>query len=135
MTTVPLADPRIPVMTKDTHTQLTAAGMLLCAVGIVLQIVTGATGYPTVPPGALITAAVGLVVLFVPWRFIPALGLLVGAFITFGAFATSDTGDRLSDPGTFGPFIGTVVQLIGLAAAIVFGLLATIRAARRTSVS
>ena len=118
-------------MTKNRNAQLTAAGLALCAIGIVLQIATGVTGYPKVPPGAVITAAGAILVAFVRWRFMPVVGLLIGLFISFGAVVTPNTGDRLADPATFGPFVGTLVQVVGLAASVVFGALATVQLARR----
>lgn len=125
----------VRIMTKNRNALLTAAGLALCAVGIVLQIATGADGYPTVPPGVVITVVGALLVAFVSWRFMPIVGLLVGAFISVGAFVTPNTGDRLGAPGDFGPFLGTVVQIIGLAMAVIFGIVATVQAFRRSEVS
>jgi len=117
-------------MTRARKTQFTAAGLALCAIAIILQKVTGASGYPTIPPGAVITAVAAILVALVPWRFIPVLGFLLGAFILFGAFVTAGTGDRLSQPGTAGPFLGTLLQMIGLIMAVIFGALATVDALR-----
>ncbi|MEV0899162.1 hypothetical protein [Actinoplanes sp. NPDC049802] len=110
---------------------LSPEGLLLCAVSILMQIAGGAD-YPTVPPGAVITAAAGLIVLFVSSRYIVILGLLVAAFITFGAFAAPDTAEHLAEPGEFLVFLGSVVQIAALAVAVIGGLVATVRAFRRS---
>jgi hypothetical protein len=129
MTATP-ATGSIPRMTKNRDTLLTAAGLAACAAGILVQIAAGAAGYPTIPPGAVITGVAALLVAFVPWRFAPALGLAVALFISAGAVVTPNTGDRLAEPGAAGPFLGTVIQVAGLAAAVVFGVLAVVRAVR-----
>jgi hypothetical protein len=77
--------------------------------------------YPTVPPGAVILLVGGLVVAFVPWRFVPIIGLSVGAFITVGAFVTPGTGTRLSAPEEFGPFLENACAGDGPALAVISG--------------
>jgi hypothetical protein len=50
--------------------------------------------------------------------------------ILVGAFVTPSTGNRLSEPGEIGPFIGTSAQMLGLITAIVTGIVATVQNCR-----
>jgi hypothetical protein len=112
--------------------KLNVAAQLGIAVGIVIQIATGVDSYPTVPPGAVLAVVVAALLVLVRWRFIAVLGLIFPLWIAIGAVFTSGTGDRLGDPGSVGPFIGTLLQMIAVAVGIITGLLLTIAAFRST---
>ncbi|MCR2762598.1 hypothetical protein NQ152_03645 [Microbacterium sp. zg.B48] len=107
------------------------AALLVAALGILIQFLTGVPGFPVVPPGPIILAAVAVVVAVVPWRFIPVLGLIAAAFVLTGMFLAG-TGDRLINPADIGPFAGTWMQLVGLLTALSAGIVATVSAARAT---
>ena len=104
--------------------KLNVAGLVAAAAGIVIQIASGAD-YPTVPPGLIILlAAVGLVALGARWRWTTIVGVVVPAFLLVGAVVASQARDQLGDPGQVGVFVGTVVQLLAMAVALVAGLAA-----------
>lgn len=108
--------------------KLTIVGLVVAAVGIVIQVLSGVAEYPTIPPGFIILlVAAGVVALETRWRWTPILGLAVALFILFGAFVTPGTANRLSNPAAVGAFVGTVVQLLGLVTAAIAGLVSVIR--------
>lgn len=97
--------------------------ILVAIAGMVIQISTGVK-YPTVPPGVVILAVTALLLSTVLWPGVRILGLLAPLFILVGG-AISGTGrTNISHLSPFGPFIGTLVQFCGLAAAVLAGLAA-----------
>jgi hypothetical protein len=110
--------------------KLNVAGLVAAAAGIVIQIASGAD-YPTVPPGLIILlAAAGLVALGARWRWTTIVGVVVPAFLLVGAVVASQARDQLGDPGQVGVFVGTVVQLLAMAVALVAGVAAAWRSYR-----
>ena len=107
--------------------KLTAVGLVAGAAGIVIQILTGVAEYPMIPPGAVILLAAALLVSLLPWRWAPVVGVAPAILILVGAFVTPGTGNRLSEPGEIGPFIGTSVQMLGLLTGGVAGIVATVQ--------
>jgi hypothetical protein len=104
--------------------KLNVAGLVAAAAGIVIQIASGAD-YPTVPPGLIILlAAVGLVALGARWRWTTIVGVVVPTFLLVGGAIAQQARDQLGDPGQVGVFVGTVVQLLAMAVALVAGLAA-----------
>jgi hypothetical protein len=109
----------------------TAVGLLLAAFGIFIQAASGATGYPRIPPGIIILAAAGILVYATArWRWASLIGILLAGFVSIGVFTTHGTGYRLSHPEAIGPFLGTLVQLLGLTIAIVAGITSTVKSYR-----
>ncbi len=98
-----------------------AAASLGVALGIAVQIATGVDEYPTPPPGAILAVVAAAAVAFVPWRYIGIIALAFPVWIAVGAAVTSGTADRLGDPSSSGPFIGTLVQMIAVAVGILTG--------------
>jgi hypothetical protein len=97
----------------------TALGLWLVALGISVQAVSGAAGYPRIPPGIIILAAVGLVVYITArHRWASLIGIVLAGFISIGVFTTHGTAYRLSHPEDVGPLLGTLVQLLGLIVAL-----------------
>jgi hypothetical protein len=100
-----------------------AAGLWMAAFGILVQAVSGANGYPRVPPGILILAIVGLVVYTTSrWMLSAVLGLFLAGLVSVGVFTTPGTAYRLGHPQDVGPLIGTLVQLAGLLFALIAGI-------------
>lgn len=97
---------------------LNAAGLLLAAAGIGIQIV-GGVDYPVVPPGLLILIGTGVLVVVGRRRWTRVVGLIVPAFILVGGFVTGDIRRLVTDPGATGAFVGIIVQLVGLMVAMV----------------
>jgi hypothetical protein len=96
-------------------------GLLLGAIGIFVQ-KAGGVNYDAVPPGAVIFLVGALLVLALPWSWVPLLGVLVSLFMVVGFVANSDSLARLGHPGEFLAFLGTWIQVIGVVAALVAGI-------------
>ncbi|HWC84314.1 MAG TPA: hypothetical protein VG756_30530 [Pseudonocardiaceae bacterium] len=103
--------------------------LLVAAAGILTEFATGVGGFPKLPPGPIILLVIAVAIAVIRWRWIPAAGLLVAIFLTAGLFLAG-TGGRLTNPGSFGPFLGTWLQLIAQIVAIVAGGVAIVAAAR-----
>jgi hypothetical protein len=111
--------------------RLTAAGLWITAFGIFVQAISGAKGYPKFPPGILFLAGVGALVYFTAgWRWASIPALLLAALISVGVFTTHGTAERLAAPADIGPFVGTVIQLIGLVSTLLAGIAGTIKSYR-----
>lgn len=117
--------------TGRTTRSVAVAALLAASAGIVVQILGGAD-YPTVPPGLLLLlAAAGLLALRNRWA--PLLGVLITAFISFGAVVTPNIRNQLADPSAMGVFAGTVIQTMGLVAGLLAGLATASSRMRRTT--
>jgi hypothetical protein len=104
--------------------KLTVAGLVVAAAGIVIQIVSGAE-YPTVPPGLIILlVAAGVVALGSRWRWTALVGVIVSLFLLVGGALAAQVRDQLGDPTRVGVFVGTVIQLLALAIALIAGVVA-----------
>lgn len=115
--------PQLSLAAKVLSVSLIVAGL-----GVFILFVTGVPGFPKVPPGPIILIGAGLLVALLPWRWAPIIGLVAALFIAVGSVATLGLfGDRLSAPGAFGPFIGTVLQGLGTVVALISGVVATVQ--------
>ncbi len=104
------------------------AGLVTAAVGVIVLILVGVPGFPLIPPGPIILLVAAGLVAFLPWRWAPVLGLLAAVFLSVGAVLSGATAAMLATPSAPGPFVGAVIQVIGLAVALVAGVPATVRA-------
>jgi hypothetical protein len=103
----------------------TIAGLVVGAAGIGVLWAAGVEFPIAVPPGILILLAGVLFVGLTPWRWSPAVGSLLGLFVTVG-FVVSPTGiDNLVGHDGAGVAIGQGIQLIGVLTAVVAGVIAT----------
>lgn len=112
---------------------LLVIALLVAAAGILVQFLTGVSGFPAVPPGPIILAATAIVVAVVRWRWIPGLGLLAAAFIAVGMIATFNRDHQFTSLDPAGPFIGAWLQLAGLLVSVVAGIASLAFAVRRSS--
>jgi hypothetical protein len=105
--------------------QVNAAGLVLTAAGMFVQIAAGSTLYPSIA-GPIVLIVAALVVIFAPARSAPWVGLVIPLVLGIGAIAaavmTGDFIDQLTDLGRPGLFVGSVMHVIGLTAAIAAGL-------------
>jgi hypothetical protein len=115
---------------------MTVVGLLVGAVGIAILWSAGVP-FPFYPPPGIVILAVGaLVVVLIRRRWSPIVGAALGLFVVVG-FLISPTGtsNLLGDAGS-AVSIGSGVQLVGVIAALVFGVLAAraeYRTGRRTA--
>lgn len=124
-----MTNPTIPLL-RDSRRTVLAGGLLLAAVGLVVMILTGVPGFPLVPPGPIILVGAALVVALVPWRWAPVVGLAAALFLIVGAIVSGTIDDRFAAPELIGQLLGTVINLAGLAVAVVAGVLAVAAAVR-----
>ena len=101
--------------------KLTVAALVVAAVGVVIQILAGHP-YPAVPPVFFILLIPAALIAFGRWWWAPLSAILAGVFLTFGLFASGESG-RLFDlrnPGdSLGLWIQTLAVLVATASAIV----------------
>jgi hypothetical protein len=103
----------------------TIAGLVVGAAGIGLLWAGGVTFPVAVPPGIIILLGGAVFVALAPWRWAPAVGVLLGVFITVGfVLSPNGIGNLSGDLGAI-VMVGQVVQLVGVVAAMVAGVLAT----------
>lgn len=107
---------------------LLSVGLIVAGLGILILYIAGVPGFPKIPPGPIILIGAGLLVALLPWRWVSIIGLVVAIFVSVGFVANAGSaGQRLSAPGEFGPFIGTVVQVLGLVVALIASVVATVQ--------
>jgi hypothetical protein len=79
------------------------------------------------------------VVAFGPWRWSPVAGLVAALLLSIGGAIATIVGngfsETLGDPGEVGDFAGAVVQIVGLAIALLAGIVAAKRSSRRAGVA
>jgi hypothetical protein len=109
-----------------------AVGLAMGAVGIVVQRVAG-VDMPAVPPGLVMLIVAAALVAFVRWRWVPALGAVVGLAEVLALAMTGSLAD-LVDISQSGVFVGTWVRTVGVVIALIAGVAAT-AAGYRSSVS
>jgi hypothetical protein len=97
---------------------MAGAGLLLAAIGIVVQIAGGAN-YPTVPPGLIILLVAAAITWLAPWRWAGFVALAATLFLCVGALIAPNFRDQLSDPGQTVQFIGSLIQAAGLVVALI----------------
>jgi hypothetical protein len=101
--------------------RLNIVGLVVTAAAMLLQIAAGSTLYPSVT-GPIVLVATALVVAFVPGRWTAYAGLIVPLVLGVGAIvAAVMTGgfiDQLGNPGNPGVFVGSLLHVVGLVAAV-----------------
>ena len=105
--------------------RVNAAGLVLTSAGMLVQIVSGSTLYPSITgPIVLIVAAV--FVAFGPGRWTPWVGLLIPLVLGLGAIVaavmTGGFTDQLTDLDKPGLIVGSLMHVIGLTAAVAGGV-------------
>ncbi|HET9520494.1 MAG TPA: hypothetical protein VFO73_05585 [Candidatus Limnocylindrales bacterium] len=106
-------------------TKLCVTGLVLASTGMLLQIAAGSTLYPSLA-GPIVLLATAAIVAFVPGRWTRYLGLVVPLVLGVGALVaavmTGDFIDQLTDLTRVGIFVGSVVHVVGLVAAVSGGV-------------
>lgn len=109
----------------------TLAGLLIGAAGIGILWASGIV-FPFYPPPGIVILLVGAIIVgLAPWRWVPIVGTLLGAFILVG-FLISPTGlSNLSGGAGTSVAIGQGIQVIGALLALIAGVVATVVNRRR----
>jgi hypothetical protein len=106
--------------------KMTVAALLVGAVGSVLQVASGVTNAPTIPPGLVaIVAAAGLVAFWrVPWTSVA--GAVAGLF-NLVVFVVVGGAGRLVEPNPLAAFVGAWLMVPALIVASVAGITGAVR--------
>ncbi|HWN29083.1 MAG TPA: hypothetical protein VNP37_19120 [Actinomycetospora sp.] len=104
----------------------------VACVGFLVLLVAGVPELQPFPPGVPVLLVAALAVLVFPRRrWVPLIGVVLCLVIAFGAFVVYEgTLIRLADPGAVVLFLGTVLQMGGVIAAIVAGAVAALAPGR-----
>ncbi len=105
--------------------KLTAAGLVIATVGVIIQIISGHP-YPKVPPVFFILLIPAGSVIFTRRRWTPIIAIVAGVFLTNGLFA-SGAYTRLLNITNAGDSIGLWIQTIGVVAATLAAIVAIIQ--------
>lgn len=105
--------------------KLTIAALLVAAIGFVIQMISGITDTPTIPPGLVVILVAAGLVSFAPASWMPFAGAVAGLF-NLVAFVAVGAGDRLLEPAATGAFTGAWLMVVALIVATVAGTFATI---------
>ncbi len=120
--------------TQQSRTAL-VAGLVLAATGVIVLILVGVPGFPLIPPGPIILLGAAALVAFVRWRCITVVGLVAALFLAVGAVLSGYTQAMLATPSDIGPFAGSVIEVVGLAVAIIAGVVAVAGSGWRSAVA
>ncbi|HLY39952.1 MAG TPA: DUF4383 domain-containing protein [Terracidiphilus sp.] len=118
--------------------KLTVAGLIVLAIALWTQWLSGDPAYPKFPPGPVIFVAVaGVIVMGARWWWTPLVGALLSLLVTSGFIVRLSWAVlRLTHPEQVGRFhagiwVGTVLQTVALVGTDVVGLIATVQNYRR----
>jgi hypothetical protein len=104
--------------------KVNAAGLVLTSAGMLVQVAAGSKLYPSIT-GPVVLLLAAIFVAFGPGRWTPWVGLVVPLVLGLGAVvAAVMTGgfiDQLTDLGNPGLFVGSLMHVTGLVAAIAGG--------------
>jgi len=103
----------------------TLAGLLMATLGVVMQILAGAS-YPTVPPVFFILLIPAGLLAFGSWKWRAVPAIIAGLFLTFGLFA-SGASARLIVSNNISDTSGLWLQTIAVLVAVAAGIVATVR--------
>jgi hypothetical protein len=112
----------------------TVVALLVAAIGFVLQMVSGVTNTPTIPPGLIAILAAALLVACLPGGPAPVAGPAAGLF-NLVAFVVVGAADRLIDPSPATAFVGAWLMVVALIVATIAGTIAAVRNRRTLPVA
>lgn len=129
----PPVGPRIDPLPKRLRL-ITVVGLIIGAAGISL-LWAGGQDFPVYPPPGIVILAVGaLFVIVAPWRWVPGVGAFLGLFVIVGfaieAIVSGGGIDNLAGDEGGLRLLGQIVQLLGVATALLAGSAAVVRAKR-----
>lgn len=104
---------------------LSVIGLVLTAVGMLLQIAAGSELYPSVT-GPIVLLAAAVFVALGPGRWTPYVGIVVPLVLGLGAIVaavmTGEFIDQLTNLGAAGILLGSLMHVVGLTAAVTGGV-------------
>jgi hypothetical protein len=104
----------------------TVAALLVAAGGYVLQMVSGVTNSPTVPPGLVILLVAADIVAVLSWRWMPVVGAFAGLF-DLTVFLAMGAMGRLLEPSPLGSLVGAWIMFLAAIVVGIAGIVATIQ--------
>jgi hypothetical protein len=105
---------------------LAALGLVVGSTGILLQIVTNNVNVPA-PVGAIVMLILAALIVVRVWRWTTTVSGVVAFLILFvGIFIAPGFTNRIGNLDQFGPFLGTLLQSLGLLSAVIGGVVATV---------
>ena len=117
---------------------VTVVGLVVGALGIAILWASGVEFPIYPPPGIVILLAGALFVGLAPWGWAPGVGAFLGLFVFVGFLISGGIPNLVGGDGstffgtpnsvdrdTLGTLIGTWIQMIGVLAALIAGVLAT----------
>ena len=109
--------------------------LVVACAGFLVLLFAGVPELQPFPPGVpVLLAAAAAVLVFPGRRWVPLIGVALCLVIAFGAFVIYEgTLIRLADPAAVVPWVGTVLQMGGVIAAIVAGTVAALAPRRSRS--
>ena len=100
-------------------------GLVVTATGMVLQMASGSELYPSLTGPIVLLVAAAFVALG-PRRLTPFVAVLVPLALGVGAIVaavmTGGFTNQLADPGNAGVFLGSLMHVVGLVAAVTGGV-------------
>lgn len=115
-------------------TKVTAGGLVVLAIALWMQWLSGDPAYGRFPAGPVLFIAVAAIIVWgTRWWWTPLIGALISLLVTLGWFARLPQAMlRLHHPGSVGKFaagifLGSVLQIGGLLLTDIAGLAATVQ--------
>jgi peptidoglycan/LPS O-acetylase OafA/YrhL len=113
---------------------VTVVALLAAAVGFVVQMASGVTDTPTIPPGLVAIVLAALLVAFLPGKRAPVAGPAAGLF-NLVAFVLAGAVARLVQQSPASAFVGAWLMVVALVVATVAGTIAAVQNERTPPVS
>jgi hypothetical protein len=117
--------------------KLSVIGLVLTACGMLLQIAAGSDLYPSLA-GPIVLLGAAALVAFVRGRWTAYVALLVPLVLGLGAIIAAVISgqflEQLADVGQAGIFLGSVMHVIGLVAAVTGGVRMLLEAPNRVEI-
>jgi hypothetical protein len=113
------------IRSLSNEAKLNVTGLVLTAFGMLLQLGSGSELYPTLS-GPIVLLVGAAIIAFVPGRWTAYVGLIIPVVLAAGLLVATAMSrgfvTQLTDGGRVGLFVGSLVHVAGLTAAVAGGL-------------
>ncbi len=113
------------ITSLSNETRLNVMGLVVTAIGMLLQIASGSELYPTLS-GPIVLLVGAAIVAFAPGRWTAYVGLVIPVVLAAGLVVAAAMSEgfvkQLADIGRVGLFVGSLVHVTGLIAAVAGGV-------------